>query len=220
MDSDGSNEQFIHSGSYIDFSPDGNYLVFSQYAESTNPFLTGGDALFIFDLKKRAVINQLTSPASSSAKQPDWSINNQIVFAEHVSFFSADYSNLCIYDINLMQNTELTDTLKYYWEPRWSPDGKTIAYHYEDKTPMIFIMLQDNKTKQLTRGELGGELDPVWSPDGNYIVFAGDYNRGPTNLYLMNSDGSGQRKILSNGSYIFPLDWIIESTAVHDFCLY
>ena len=56
-------------------------------------------------------------------------------------------------------------------QPRWSPDGKKIAYVTGGQ---IWVMDADGDDKeQVTKLSTGGS-GPVWSPDGNWIAFASD----------------------------------------------
>jgi len=58
--------------------------------------------------------------------------------------------------------------------PRWSPDGKRIAFAGEvvGKPVKIYIVSEDGGTaKQAIPGE-GNEGEPSWSPDGNSLAFA------------------------------------------------
>ena len=60
--------------------------------------------------------------------------------------------------------------------PRWSPDGKQIAFAGQapGKPRRLYLVPADGgDPQQITNGEAGpaGDGDPNWSPDGNSIVF-------------------------------------------------
>jgi len=61
--------------------------------------------------------------------------------------------------------------------PRWSPDGKQIAFvgHITGKNWHIYLVsAQGGLAEQLTPAELGG-WDVTWSPDGRKLAFRSDY---------------------------------------------
>ncbi|MCM3874447.1 MAG: S9 family peptidase [Pyrinomonadaceae bacterium] len=55
--------------------------------------------------------------------------------------------------------------------PRWSPDGKKIAYVTGGQ---IWVMDQEGNDKQQVTKISTGAAGPVWSPDGNWIAFTSD----------------------------------------------
>jgi eukaryotic-like serine/threonine-protein kinase len=59
--------------------------------------------------------------------------------------------------------------------PRWSPDGKQIAFSSREpgKRWKIFVVAAEGGSpEQLTTGD-SDDLDPSWSPDGNSLAFGG-----------------------------------------------
>ena len=58
------------------------------------------------------------------------------------------------------------------------------------------------------------ELGPSWSPDGNSLAFARYNPRGPgyeddepTDIYVMNADGSGERNLTNSPADEFAPAW-------------
>lgn len=91
------------------------------------------------------------------------------------------------YRRRLTRNTESRDN-----RPRWSPDGKRIAFvremiRYAQHTKELFIMNADGKVLQRLTDNNAREGYPSWSPDGKRIVFQSDRNRkGKSDIYIMN----------------------------------
>src|SRR5438045_2893817 len=56
-------------------------------------------------------------------------------------------------------------------EPRWSPDGKKIAFINGGQ---IYTMDADGSGKHKVTDISTGADGPVWSPDGNWIGFSSD----------------------------------------------
>jgi Tol biopolymer transport system component/predicted Ser/Thr protein kinase len=59
--------------------------------------------------------------------------------------------------------------------PRWSPDGKQIAFSSREpgKRWKIFVVAAEGGSpEQLTTGD-SDDIDPSWSPDGNSLAFGG-----------------------------------------------
>ncbi len=55
--------------------------------------------------------------------------------------------------------------------PRWSPDGKKIAY---TSGRQVWVMDSDGDNKDQVTKISTGAAAPVWSPDGNWIAFTSD----------------------------------------------
>ena len=91
--------------------------------------------------------------------------------------------------------------------PAWSPDGKKIAFVSSRDVKCrgeIYVMNADGRgLRRLTRNGLADHL-PMWSPNGTRIAFlrfsvppaCGGWASDPgPNVYVMNADGSGQRRL-------------------------
>jgi len=94
--------------------------------------------------------------------------------------------------------------------PAWSPDGRTIAFPSDrDGNFEIYAMNADGSgQRNLTRNPAGDFLFAAWSPDGRRIAFTSDRDGRcdtqlcPANfeIYVMNADGSGQRRLTRNSA--------------------
>ncbi len=79
--------------------------------------------------------------------------------------------------------------------PRWAPDGTRILFQRDDN---LFILdVTSRQEVQLTNSP-AVEAGAAWSPDGAQIVFHAD-NAGDYDLFLINADGSGLRRLAHPG---------------------
>lgn len=99
--------------------------------------------------------------------------------------------------------------------PRFSPDGRQIAYvstEADGKGDVWLMGVDDRKTRQLTLRPDSYDYFPSWSPDGSQIVFCSNFkdkyaDKGEWGLYLVDlGDGSVTRLFDSAGRDVFP-DW-------------
>ena len=102
------------------------------------------------------------------------------------------------------------DLVRAYSDPRLSPDGKKIAFHLFDQDNDIWVL--DIGRGALTRITFDPNEDetPVWSPDGQWIAFAGYVRKGSQDraVFRRRADGSGSEEMLwhsPNHSHV--TDW-------------
>ena len=82
--------------------------------------------------------------------------------------------------------------------PAWSPDGSTIVYQgfVQGQYDIYAIDVQTRERRRLT-AHAAFDGEPQWSPDGMQIVFTSSRDDGVFYLYVMNRDGSEQRRLNS-----------------------
>jgi Tol biopolymer transport system component len=99
--------------------------------------------------------------------------------------------------------TRLTRNRVSDHSPVWSPNGRRIAFVSDrDGDEEIYLMRADGKRlRQLTRngrradGTAIADLLPAWSPDGRRIAFASNRARGQLDIYVVNVDRTGLRRL-------------------------
>ena len=69
------------------------------------------------------------------------------------------------------QTKQLTNGDRSCTSPRWSPDGKKIAY---TTAAQIWTMSSDGENKEQVTKISTGAAAPVWSPDGKWLAFTSD----------------------------------------------
>ncbi len=94
--------------------------------------------------------------------------------------------------------TALRETPGDYASPAFSPDGKRLAVDISDgKRDDIWVYEWERDT--LTRLTFGGDgnLSPVWTPDGQRIVYSSEELGGTYNLWWKRADGAGDAQRLT-----------------------
>lgn len=134
--------------------------------------------------------------------------------------YSPDYSRIAylsyvdgnpriyIYHIDTGRQTLVAQSSNPTFAPRWSPDGRWILYSMAigGNTDIYRVSASGGGTpERLTTGpaiEVGGS----YSPDGSRIVFESDAS-GSQQCYVMNADGSNQRRISFFGGRCATPEW-------------
>lgn len=98
------------------------------------------------------------------------------------------------------ERTGSFESLRFlYTSIAWAPDGERVALPAKDGGEDVVVIYDVDERKEVTRlrPDLDGILSPSFSPDGQTVVFNG-LEEGYSDLYTMNVDGSGFRRLTSS----------------------
>ncbi len=181
-----------------------------QIAYRTGPWEAGRGDIYILDTATGQV-TQLTQKRDFS--RPRWSPDGETLILP--AFINTSDLDSKIYILNV-STAELkpADAELYSADGTISPspDGQQIL----DSGIAPFDPGEDNAVNQpiflrdagkSDRKQIATGVDPAWSPDGTQIAFASKQGSdADSDIYLMNEDGSNQRRLLQNsGKDLQPL---------------
>ena len=81
------------------------------------------------------------------------------------------------------------------YSPRWSPDGRKIAYHEWNATSQNYDIAIANSDGSNPRVVAAGGQMPSWSPDGRRLVFVSSPTNGGGGVTVVNVDGTNRRTL-------------------------
>ena len=185
-----------------DWSPDGQWLVFSR---------EGSEEVQGLWLRNPKGVNllRLTEGADSD---PVWSPDGDVI-----AFVRDDFGNRDIYLVRPEEGSEWRGTMtEERWinspgedhSPAWSPDGDILAFvTTRDGNEEIYVADagDDAPPQRLTINE-ASDTEPVWSPGGDRIAFVTDLF-GSTEIMVMDDDGSNQNRLTQNDVRDYSPDW-------------
>ncbi|MFN2525306.1 MAG: TolB family protein [Actinomycetota bacterium] len=210
----------LTEGPYADYSPawspDGSRIAFTRSARRAVP----GD-IYLMDPDGSDQFNLTRSPGSQD-RHPSWSPDGtQIafncadgpgqIFVVDVCVINADGGGLVrLTSEGGIRGTSDEDT----YQPAWSPDGSWIAFSFYDfnggnPSGLALIAPDGSRRHSIVRSEqLGGAgiFSPSWSPTGNTIALIPSSGEEPGNIWTVNVDGTGLRRLTRESDY-WEVDW-------------
>jgi Tol biopolymer transport system component len=167
---------------HLAFSRDGKTLAYIRYETHSNLQSIGFDPE---NLKTVGEVNlvttgnrQLSMPAMSPNGEEYVMRSFPTLTTEEIAVFNRDGSNL-----RLLTNDKFRDR-----SPRWSPDGKRIAFSSDrsGKYQVWMINADGTDLRQITFSEKTSAVSPIFSPDGSRLAFSeiDGKNRSPFILDL------------------------------------
>ena len=98
--------------------------------------------------------------------------------------------------------TEFSD--HYIGPPKWSPQGDKIIYHVGWPDFDIWKINVDGSGAVSLTNDDYEDIQPSWSPDGEFIVFASNRDGGETyDLWIMDKNGGYKAKIADYGVDVY-----------------
>lgn len=175
----GKNDLVGYTSGGFNLSPDGRFMVLENKVVPVE----GSDAFDLVDMDAlRAVYAPDMKKAAFYADSAIWIIP-----------VSAETGRSTGKPVKLVEGH-----YRYQYPVSWSPDGEKLAFARVDKTiagDIWTVDINDGKLKAVTNSP-DFESYPVWSPDGNLIVYEKERN-----LWLTTIDGEKTRMIIRNGGY-------------------
>ena len=195
------------------FSPDGNQIVFAWTGEQENNFSA--------DIYVKQIGDERPLRLTSNSDQdvcPVWSPDGQTI--GFIRFTEAGATILTVPArggaerelIRLGPNVAFPPI----WD--WSPNGKFIAYSYQekDKPFEIFLLSIDTLARHALTSPPGenlaelnrpGDSFPVFSPDGQSIAFIRRSSWLSSDIYVVSVAGGEPKRLTFNKTPIAGLDW-------------
>jgi dipeptidyl aminopeptidase/acylaminoacyl peptidase len=150
-------------------------------------------------------LQQITN-IPEGACQPSWSPDGvRLVFISPCDGNDESYPRAGLFFIN-DDGTNLTPLPIVSggdYDPAWSPDGKYIAFtslRISNRPRVYLIDLSDFSMKRLS-GQYSRDMQPTWSMNGDQIAYVSRHT-GPSDIWTMNVDGSGQIPFTHSGDKI------------------
>jgi Tol biopolymer transport system component len=98
-----------------------------------------------------------------------------------------------------------------------SPDGSRVAFESFDSrtaTKDIWILDLDRGIRTQLTFDPGNDGFPIWSPDGEWIVFASD-REGAWQLYKRRANGVGaEERVATTAEAMVPQDWVPNTESI------
>jgi dipeptidyl aminopeptidase/acylaminoacyl peptidase len=241
----GTNSPLTYEGSAIAWSPDSKAIAFVSTTPGPETELANGDPVVITRYKYRpdywegstrfndnrrrhiflaslesGAVRQLTPDGIYEEHSIDWSPRgDQIAFVSNREpdpdlFYNPDIFAVRVADGGIRR---LSATESAEFKPRWSPDGKHVAFmgtrrgltDLETDMEDTHVWLMDREGGN--RRELGAVLDnrqgsPTWSPDGHFLYFSVE-ERGHEHLYRMPASGGAPEVVVGEPGRV--VDWSV-----------
>lgn len=181
-------------------------IAFHRFLSSTNT------DIFVINPDGSGVTN-LTNSLGEMEFSPVWSPDGTKIAFERRGTDSSHPGEIYVMNADGSGQTNITNHAAWDSSPTWSADGTKIAFGSSRdgvNFSEIFVMNADGSDVRQLTDEPHWETvssGPVWSPDGTKIAFTKGSVTTPSDICLMNADGSAQMNLTSDLEFDESPDW-------------
>ncbi len=173
-------------------SPDGKKIAVIAHGE-----------VFAASAKDGGEAQRLTHTATAESG-PVWSADSmKLVYRSDAGTGEGTGHNLVMYDFATGKESVLTQPGSEDENPKWSPDGKSVAYLRNDKELHVLTVPEGGATvadRVVASGELP-RSSIAWSPDSQWVAYTADDSRSFRNVHVVLASGGATHPVsfLANG---------------------
>jgi tricorn protease len=181
-------------------SPDGKKIAVIAHGE-----------VFAASAKDGGEAQRLTHTATAES-DPEWSADSmKLVYRSEAGVGEASGHNLVMYDFALGKESVLTQPGNEDTNPRWAPDGKSVAYVRNEKELHVVGVPSKEAAgadRVVATGAMPGSA-VTWSPDGQWIAYSVQDKRSFRNVDVVLATGGESHPVsfLANGETASKIAW-------------
>jgi len=124
--------------------------------------------------------------------------DTKIAYIAELKSGNSVIKKLAMMDYDGNEHQYLTDGKNIVLTPRFSPDGKKIAYlSYTKNKPTVYLMDVFTKKNEVLGNFSGMSFAPRFSPDGKKVVFSLT-DRGSSNILILNIESKNISQVTQN----------------------
>jgi tricorn protease len=174
-------------------SPDGKKIAVIAHGE-----------VFAASAKDGGEAQRLTHTPTAES-DPVWSADSmKLVYRSEAGTGEGSGHNLVMYDFTTGKESVLTQAGSEDENPKWSPDGKSVAYLRNDKELHVLTVPAQAGAAVADRVVASGELprsSVAWSPDSQWVAYTADDSRSFRNVQVVLATGGESHPVsfLANG---------------------
>ena len=170
------------------WSPSGAHIAFASAR-------TGPGDLYLLHVRKLAEKpTRLTDDPTASELYPAWSPNGRML--AYVGHSNTGDNVYLIEDIKNPSARQLTQWQHMQTRPRFSPDGRQIAFysnHQDSERFDLWVMDVDGSPRKLREDVVMNSLGPIWLPDGQSLLVVADEDDRFDPVYRVSLSGASSR---------------------------